>query len=616
MVRIAVVLVGVGLWLAAWGAFPAGPEVGGIAAGAPLATTPSPTATPTRTVTPTYVVITSTPTPPNAATVLAQLAALATQIALEGTPTPLPRNWVTPIVVTATPTPPNVWTATPTPTLVVITPSPTAANVATAFARLAALATQAAREGTPTPLPRNWVTPVVVTATPTPANPATAAWLTVTAFVVALTGTPTPTPPNVWTATPTPTLVVITPSPTAANVATAFARLAARATQIALQGTPTPLPPNWVTPVVVTAVPTPANPATAAWATLIAALDGTPTPTPLNVWTATPTPTYVIVTPTPEPGNLATAIALATQVARAGTPTPLPPNWVTPIVVTATPTPANAATAEYLALRAVLAALAGTPTPTPLHMWTATPTPLIWVDVPVLPTATPQRTISTPDPFLVPPEFYGRIGFVSDREGGRPAWYIMDPDGSNVQRLSGPDIYYAALVRDTIDPSGEYQVIVTEPRTPQYDRQVGKNTELSIVRLADGYQWYIIGQTRGADYFPAYCPAEPRYIAYTSQQSGNDEIFVVDLLSGDREGAVLTTTRLTENEWQWDKHPSWSPDCRQIVFYSNRDGRNQIYVMDFMGMNYPGGNQHNISNNPYNDWDPVWFKPPPARRVP
>ena len=561
MVRIAVALAGVGLWLAAWGAFPVGPEVGGIAAGAPLAlaTTPTPTATPT-----------TTPTP----------------------------------------------TATPTPTYVVITSTPTPPEVATVLAQLAALATQIAREGTPTPLPRNWVTPLVVTATPTPANRATAEWLTVTAFVAALTGTPTPTPLNVWTATPTPTLVVITPSPTAANVATAFARLAARATQIALEGTPTPLPTHWVTPIVVTATPTPANRATVEYLVLLAALTGTATPTPPHMWTATPTPTYVIVTPTPEPGNLATAIALATQVAREGTPTPLPRNWVTPIVVTATPTPANAATAEYLAMRAVLAALAGTLTPTPLHMWTATPTPLIWVDVPVFPTATPQRTTPTPDPFLVPPEFYGRIGFVSDREGGRPAWYIMDPDGSNVQRLSGAEIYNAALVRDTLDPSGEYQVIVTEPRTPQYDRQVGKNTELSIVRLADGYQWYIIGQTRGADYFPAYCPAEPRYIAYTSQQSGNDEIFVVDLLSGDHEGAVLTTTRLTENEWQWDKHPSWSPDCRQIVFYSNRDGRNQIYVMDFMGMNYPGGNQHNISNDPYNDWDPVWFKPPPARPAP
>jgi len=295
--------------------------------------------------------------------------------------------------------------------------------------------------------------------------------------------------------------------------------------------------------------------------------------------------------------------------AREGTPTPLPRHWVTPVVVTPTPTPANQATAEQ---RAILAVLAGTPTPTPINLWTVTPTPLILVGAAIFPTPTPQVLTPTPDPAIVPPEFWGRIGFISDRDSGRAAYYIMDPDGNNVQRLSGPEIYQAALVRDTIDPSGEYQVIVTEPRTQTFDREVGRNYELSLRRLSDGYQWYIIGQTRGADYFPAYCQANPRYIAYTSQQSGNDEIFVVDLLSGDREGAVLVTTRLTENEWPWDKHPSWSPDCSQIVFYSNRDGHNQIYVMDFQGMNYPGGNQRNISNNPYNDWDPVWFKPPPA----
>ena len=62
--------------------------------------------------------------------------------------------------------------------------------------------------------------------------------------------------------------------------------------------------------------------------------------------------------------------------------------------------------------------------------------------------------------------------------------------------------------------------------------------------------------------------------------------------------------RLTTNTWEWDKHPSWSGDGRQIVFYSNRDsGRRQIWIMDA-----DGGSLRNISNNGYNDWDPVWIK--------
>ena len=82
-------------------------------------------------------------------------------------------------------------------------------------------------------------------------------------------------------------------------------------------------------------------------------------------------------------------------------------------------------------------------------------------------------------------------------------------------------------------------------------------------------------------------------------------------LSAATDDEPLQTVRLTDNKWPWDKHPSWSPDCKQIVFHSNRDGRDQIYVMDFQGMAYAGGNPGNLSDNPYNDRDPVWFKPHP-----
>jgi catechol 2,3-dioxygenase-like lactoylglutathione lyase family enzyme len=424
------------------------------------------------------------------------------------------------------------------------------------------------------------------------------------------------------TATPTPTWVIITSVPTPENVFTAQARAIATATAVQRYGTPTPLPPNWVTPIVVTNTPLPQNQATAVAIIALATANylayGEPTPTPPNVWTATPTPTWVIITSVPTPANPATAqaraIAAATAAFLYGTATPLPPNWVTPIVVTATPVPENAATAQAIAALATANVLLfGPPTPTPPNVWTATPTPLLDMNAVPNPTPTPEPTATpTPDPNIIPPDMIGRIGFISDRDGGQPWYYVMDADGSNVQRLSGPELYNAALVRDTLDPTGQYQAIVTLPRNPSNDPEVGKNYEISLVRLSDGYIWYIAGGERGADYAPAYCQADPRYIAYTSQQSGNDEIFVVDLLSSHGRNVPLQTTRLTQNDWPWDKHPSWSPDCRQIVFYSNRDGRNQIYVLDFLGMGFLGAHERNLSNNLYNDWDPVWFKPPPA----
>jgi len=68
--------------------------------------------------------------------------------------------------------------------------------------------------------------------------------------------------------------------------------------------------------------------------------------------------------------------------------------------------------------------------------------------------------------------------------------------------------------------------------------------------------------------------------------------------------------RLKFNRWAWDKHPSWSSDGSQIVFWSNRDGHKQIWLMDANDKN-----QHNISRSLGNDWDPVWMKdilPPPT----
>jgi Tol biopolymer transport system component len=100
----------------------------------------------------------------------------------------------------------------------------------------------------------------------------------------------------------------------------------------------------------------------------------------------------------------------------------------------------------------------------------------------------------------------------------------------------------------------------------------------------------------GAAYDPAWSPTDDR-IAFVSGEPGNDEIYVIGA-----DGSGLR--RLTSNQWEWDKHPSWSPDGRQIVFYSNREtGRRQIWIMDA-----DGSRPRNLSNNAHEEWNPVWIK--------
>jgi len=160
--------------------------------------TPPPANMVTATPFPDFLIITPTPTPENPATAQA-LVLEATAIALTtGTPPPVPTN-----AVTATPSP----TFTPTPTYVLITATPTAASLSVAATQVA----EAINQGRiPTPLPDNWVTPIVVTSTPTPINTATAQAIALLATVDAFAnGTATPTPGNVIVATSTPVFEVI-----------------------------------------------------------------------------------------------------------------------------------------------------------------------------------------------------------------------------------------------------------------------------------------------------------------------------------------------------------------------------------------------------------------------
>jgi hypothetical protein len=527
---------------------------------------------------------------------------------------------------------------TPTPIVVAgILSTPTPANAVTAAALAATATYEATVFGTPTPTPRNvWTAtpPIVVTNTPVPGNAATAEWMVALTTAEALVyGTPTPLPTNVWTATPSPTHAIVTPTPTPGNILTVVA-LASTATQVAATtGTYTPVPESWVMPIIVTPTPTPANRATAIHLDAVATAEilafGTPTPTPMNVWTATPSPTYAIVTSTPTPENVFTAVAvasIATQVAgTTGTFTPVPGNWVTPIIVTPTPTPINRATALYQDTIATAGAVAyGTATPTPINVWTATPTPvfvLLQGEIPT-PASTPTPT-AAPQP--IPPELVGKIAFLSDRAYhtdadtqrrngqlalplGDPLVYVVNPDGSGLALLSDRWPYDLAVKRDTYSADQRFRVFVKDALVDT-GTKVGGTTlpiQLRVPSLFFFDFYYNVEEQItyfGADdghspiaYEPAWSPAAEQ-IAFVSNNSGNDEIWIIN-----RDGSGARQLTVDRNGL-WDKHPSWSPDGSKIVFWSNRTGNRQIWVM-----NADGSDFHSLSRTGFNDWDPVWIK--------
>jgi len=480
---------------------------------------------------------------------------------------------------------------------------------------------------------------IVVTSTPTPENVMTAAAIVAQVTADATRqGTATLVPPNLATATPIPDFLIVVPTVTPENTVTAEALATLTKAESLTTGTPTPIPTNAIT------------------ATPIPTQTPTPTETPLP-----PLSAFVLITATPTPATIFEAatrsIEATAQFEQFGPPTPLPPNWVTPIVVTATPTPVNAATVQYLAeLAEAMAVTTGTPTPIPSNMITATPTPVFEL-ITFLLTPTPTGPAS-PTPQAVPPVLLGKILFRSDREWedkdieqywnggcnkgkiiicGNAATdtqqlnkiYFFDLDTGRLGRLSGNWPYFTARERNAYSADTVYRTYnkkllwtnvevfkstehsVREPTTKYdihyYDYRY--KVEKQVTRLGSGWAWD-----------PVWSPTSDQ-IAFVSNDSSDDEIWVVN-----RDGSNMLQLTASNQEYnareigkdtfipELNGYPSWSPDGSKIVFWSNRTGNRQLWLM-----NADGSDQQLLMGwdkwSPYNDWDPVWVKyldlPPP-----
>jgi Tol biopolymer transport system component/outer membrane protein assembly factor BamD (BamD/ComL family) len=92
---------------------------------------------------------------------------------------------------------------------------------------------------------------------------------------------------------------------------------------------------------------------------------------------------------------------------------------------------------------------------------------------------------------------------------------------------------------------------------------------------------------------PQVTPTIRERIAFTSDRDGNDEIYV---MNADGSGLVNLT-----NHDANDRKPSWSPDGTHIAFASDRNGAYGIYVMEA-----DGGGVTRLTSNLADDDHPAW----------
>lgn len=205
----------------------------------------------------------------------------------------------------------------------------------------------------------------------------------------------------------------------------------------------------------------------------------------------------------------------------------------------------------------------------------------------------------------------GKIAFKSNRDGF-PAYYVMDPDGKNVTRISGAT-YDVAAQWESWSPDRTQAATV---RGAGFTRKFGYNNDI----------WITDPQGNGRpltnpadDYDPAWSPRPlfdgRTWIAFVTNRG--------DLEHPDNLGEDLwvmhddgtSTLRITCYAPFLTKHPSWSPDANHIAFSSYREGNHaQIFVMDVGAFGTlqdhcpMGENPVNLSRNEFEETAPVWIK--------
>ncbi len=351
--------------------------------------------------------------------------------------------------------------------------------------------------------------------------------------------------------------------------------------------------------------------------------DAGPGPTePVLTIVAVPA-TFSVITATPTPPSLFAAATLSAQqtvqARQYGTPTPLSRGYVTAtpapttsgyVVVTPVPAPLNQLTATAQAVYATAVAFTtGTFTPTPPNVITVTPTPsfLGLSQFTPIPSPSPTRAeVSLLEyrktPIPAASGLIGKIAFYSNREAGTAQIYVMDRNGNITGKLMGDEYYRIAAIHDLYSQDWLFHLDVGTDARGLW--------QITMFDVAKGFLLPLIQESPNARgmgiYHPAWSP-DGSQIAFVSERTGFSEIYVYDVRT--QITKRLTTTE-TNPRWgypPYNKHPSWSPDGKEIIFGTNRGSddpnRSQIWIM-----NADGGGMRSLSPSPYNDWDAVWIK--------
>ena len=212
-------------------------------------------------------------------------------------------------------------------------------------------------------------------------------------------------------------------------------------------------------------------------------------------------------------------------------------------------------------------------------------------------------------PLMVDIDAQAQIVFVSQRDGN-PEVYVMDADDGNQRRLTNNP---AKDWDPSWSPDGQRIAFVSD-RDGHPHFVPGWFTYEIYVMDADGGNQRRLTNNPADDRGPSWSP-DGKQIVFMSMRDGHiiDFAPTYEIYAMDADGGNLQN--LTNNPSD-DRYPSWSPDGKRIVFVSERPGHfrgkagitTEIYVMDV-----DGGNQQRLTENRQTDWFPSWS--PDGKRI-
>lgn len=187
------------------------------------------------------------------------------------------------------------------------------------------------------------------------------------------------------------------------------------------------------------------------------------------------------------------------------------------------------------------------------------------------PTEAPKSTFTA----VLTPQGGGKeqVAFVSERGGGQPQIWLINVDGSDLQRLTDES---DGACQPAWSPNGQRLAYIS-PCDGQKDRYDGAS--LFILNMSTHVSELVSTFSKG-DYDPAWSP-DGRKIAFTSLQTGKPQIFVYDF-------AARTSQQLM-NRSTISRQPAWSPDGARIAFVAPSPTTNkpQVWLVDSVGESAP-----------------------------